>query len=676
MWLKFKRETNKKRIIIYAVLAAVFCIGALLLDVHTAISIGGGILLFAALFFKMEWSEEIPVWLRFALLLLFTLIVFLLMQTTISCGFFLINPTKFIMNLLILSGFSALFWMVTGSVKVSISIVTVFCYIIAIADHIVVQARSFEIQFSDFSALGTAAQVAGGYSFALSTVTKIGIVLGIIFLAFLIRSRIPGHSRSWKRTVMCLGTIAVSAACIAVIYTQFCASSIGYQDKYWMYRGSERNGFWVNIIYSASATRVTKPEDYDSEELSEELSEYIDVIKDEKRGTLAEKEEKPNVIVIMNETFSDVQNVAAYLGNEMPVTVPVTPFVDSLDNNAPNILKGHALASVYGGNTANSELEFLSGLSIQFIPRNTVAYNLYMTEENSFSIVSTFKNAGYRTIGMHPENAINWQRDKVYDYFNFDEKYFIDDFTELTDDDWYRGHVSDAAEYKKIIDLYENKEEDDPMFVFAVTMQNHGGYSSAKFDYTVDIEGYENYTGIKEYLSSIKNADEAFGDLVRYFEKADEKTIIVFFGDHQPSLSNIASKFFKIGEDDPTSAQMAKYVVPYVIWANYDIDCDRATPVTSINFLSSWLLDIVDADMTDFDLFVKKANKEIMAITSMGWYDRSGVFHETNYSNPVLDGPLLLYSKLQYNVMFDNKDRLTSAFGIADDLQSKNKLKQ
>ena len=132
------------------------------------------------------------------------------------------------------------------------------------------------------------------------------------------------------------------------------------------------------------------------------------------------------MIVIMNETFSDVQNIAKYLGNEMPTSVPVTPFLDSLSREANNVIKGHSLVSVYGGNTANSELEFLSGLSIQFIPRNTVAYNLYMTQDNSFTIVDMFKNAGYHTFAVHPEDRTNWQREKIYDYFGFDETCFKD----------------------------------------------------------------------------------------------------------------------------------------------------------------------------------------------------------------------------------------------------------
>lgn len=664
MWVRIKKTTDKKTLLCFAAAAVIFAVAAALLGVNIFISIAGGILLFAVLTFKIEFADSLPVWMRFIILLLLTLIVFILMQTAISCGIFLISPLKFFMNVIILAGLSSLLWMVTGNVKISITIVTVICYFVAIADHLVVQARSFEIQFSDFSALGTAARVAGGYSFTLSTVTKLGIVLGIVFLTFVMRCRFPSHERSWKRTAFCMGSIIATYLCAVVIYTQFCASFIGYQDKYWMYRGSERNGFLVNIIYSASATRVTEPEDYDAAVLEEELDIYLDAEEDGK-GSLVESEKKPNVIVIMNETFSDVHNIAAYMGKEMKTDVPVTPFLDSLSDKEPNIIKGHAIASVYGGNTANSELEFLTGQSIQFIPRNTVAYNLFMTELNSFSVVNNFNNAGYRTVGMHPEQPVNWQRDKIYSYFDFDEVYFMDDFTEgLGEGGWFRDHVSDQAVYNKIIDLYENKEEGDPLFTFAVTMQNHGGYTTAGFDYTVNIEGYENYTGIREYLSCIKNSDEALENLISYFEAADEETVIVFFGDHQPSLSNIASKFYGLDDSSTVEDQQAKYAVPYLIWANYDIDCDRAASITSINYLSSWLLDIVDADLTDFQRFIKKVNTEVPMLNSMGWYDNGGVFHDSTYSAPELSESLKLYSRLQYNAMYDNKGRLPDLYGI------------
>ena len=330
-------------------------------------------------------------------------------------------------------------------------------------------------------------------------------------------------------------------------------------------------------------------------------------------------------------------------------------------------MKGHALASVYGGNTANSELEFLTELSVQFIPRNTVAYNLYLKQENIFSIVDLFNDAGYKTVGMHPENRTNWQRDRIYSYYGFDETYFADDFTDLSEEDYFRGHISDAAAYRKVEELYEQKDPDEPMFAFVVTMQNHGGYLGTGFtpeDYVINVEGYENYMSIREYLASIRNSDEALRELVEYFENADEETLILFYGDHQPSLSNIASKFYHVKDESSPRKQQAKYVVPYLFWANYPISCDRATPLTSINYLSSWLLDMVDVGGTDFTEFVKKTNEEIMAVNAMGWFDYGYSFHETDYVNQNYSDTLTLYSHLQYNAMFDKERKLTDVFGI------------
>lgn len=659
-WFTVKRDKEKKHLIIYGAVSVVFVVVALLLSVHWATSLISGAVLFLLLQFRLTFSENLPVWVQDVFMVVLALIVFVLMQVTISCGVFLIGIFKFIMNVLIVLGMTSLLWAITGKLKVSVIAVTVFTQIFAIADHLVVQARSFEIQFSDFASLGTAAEVADQYVFTLSEITKIGLILSVLFITALVMTKFPKKQRSWKQGVFCLGAVICAALCVVIVYTQVGASIISYQDKYWKYRGSERNGCFVNMIYSASATRVLVPEDYDADKIVGETEDYIE----KETAKDPDNKKRPNVIVIMNETFSDVQNITEYMGGEMNTDIEVTPFLDSLDNNAPNIIKGHALASVYGGNTANSELEFLTGLSVQFIPRNTVAYNLYMNENNSFTIVDSFNEAGYKTVAIHPENPTNWQRDSIYDYFHFDEKYFKDDFSHVPEEDYFRGHISDSSVYEKIIELYENKEEGTPLFNFTITMQNHSGFSTIGFDYGVEIEGMNKYTGIREYLTSINNSDTAFKGLIEYFENVDEETIIVFYGDHQPSLSNIASKFYGVSDDDPTLKQLSKYAVPYVFWANYDIDCERATELTSINFLSSWLRDMVDIPETELNRFVDEINTEVMAINSMGWFDHDYNFHESSYSAPELNDSLRLFSYLQYNMLFDEENRKTELFAL------------
>ena len=676
MWIKIVREKKRKNIIIFSIVSLLLAAAALIVGVHPAICIGGAALLFCTLFFQFRLSDTLPSWASFLVLAVLTLIVFILMQTTISCGVFLIGPLKFLLNLLLMLGAASLLWILTGSIRISTMILFVFCTVVAVIDHLVVQARSFEIQFSDLQSIGVAAEVAGGYSFTLSFVTMIGLALSICFGVFLVRTHYPRQKRNRSMMLLSMGAVVMMILCTVVIYTQFMAPVIGYQDKYWKYRGSERNGFWVNMIYSASATRVQVPEGYDPDTLEDTLDTYLTDAEDEKEEkTVSEAEEKkmPNVIVVMNETFSDVHNIAKYLGNEMPVSAPVTPFLDSLSDADANVIKGHSLVSVYGGNTANSELEFLSGLSMQFIPRNTVAYNLYMTENNSYTIVDLFNNAGYHTFAVHPENRTNWQREKIYGYFGFDETCFRDDFTDLSEEDFYRGHVSDAAIYDKVIETYENKDADEPLFAFVVTMQNHGGFSSANFDYTITLDGYERYTGVQEYLSSINTTDKAFQSLVEYFETVEEDTLILFYGDHQPSLSNIGALFFDVTDDSTTEEELAKYVVPYVFWANFDLDAaagDRLPDdreLTSLNFLSTWLLEILgmEGETSPFLQFVDTLNEEVMAISAVGWYDYDRVFHETSYNQPNLTDPLKLYSYLQYNVLYDNTHRLTELFDMS-----------
>ena len=659
-WFVFRRDNDRRHLLIYGGAALVFTVMCFALSVYWATAILGGGALFCLLRYRIALTDKVPHFVRFIVFILLSLWVFIQMQITISCGVLLIGFFKYVMNVIIVVGFTGLLWAATGKIKVSLIVVTVLTQIIAIADHLVVQARSFEIQFSDFSSLGTAAQVADQYSFELSEVTKIGLVLSVLFITFLVITRFPEHERSVKQLAFCGVGVLCAVLCVIIVYTQFAASVIAYQDKYWKYRGSERNGFFVNMIYSASATRVLTPDEYDSDTLKGDVEDFI-----AHKGE-AEGKKKPNVIVIMNETFADVQNITSYMGGEMKSDVEITPFLDSLDDAAPNVIKGHALSSVYGGNTANSELEFLTGLSVQFIPRNTVAYNLYIEENNSFTIVDSFNKAGYKTVAIHPENPTNWQRDSVYDYFGFDEKYFKDDFSSVPEEEYFRGHISDSSVYDKIIEIYENKKEGESLFNFSITMQNHSGYSTLGFDYGVELEGMNGYTGIREYLTSIKNSDAAFEELIRYFEGVDEETIIVFFGDHQPSLSNIAAKFYKVSDDAPTEEQLSKYVVPYVFWANYDIDVDKDTTLTSINFLSSWLRQLVDIPETPFNQFVDALNDEVMAMNAMGWYDHDFTFHESAYATPDLNEALRTYSHLQYNMLYDEKAKLTELFSIGE----------
>ena len=293
MWIKIVREKKRKNIIIFSIVSLLLAAAALIVGVHPAICIGGAALLFCTLFFQFRLSDTLPSWASFLILAVLTLIVFILMQTTISCGVFLIGPLKFLLNLLLMLGAASLLWILTGSIRISTMILLVFCTVVAVIDHLVVQARSFEIQFSDLQSIGVAAEVAGGYSFTLSFVTMIGLALSICFGVFLVRTHYPRQKRNRSMMLLSMGAVVMMILCTVVIYTQFMAPVIGYQDKYWKYRGSERNGFWVNMIYSASATRVQVPEGYDPDTLEDTLDTYLTDAEDERPSQRRKRKKCP-----------------------------------------------------------------------------------------------------------------------------------------------------------------------------------------------------------------------------------------------------------------------------------------------------------------------------------------------------------------------------------------------
>ena len=131
------------------------------------------------------------------------------------------------------------------------------------------------------------------------------------------------------------------------------------------------------------------------------------------------------------------------------------------------------------------------------------------------------KTLGYQTIATHPYNAGGWERDTVYPMLGFNESVFKDDYV---NPQYVRQYISDESCVDKIIEFYENKEKDAPLFVFNVTMQNHGGYQDQYGNFTPDIS-VKDSTNFSTAAVFIPGKTFRFrvrtSDLL--FEEADEK---------------------------------------------------------------------------------------------------------------------------------------------------------
>lgn len=269
---------------------------------------------------------------------------------------------------------------------------------------------------------------------------------------------------------------------------------------------------------------------------------------------------------------------------------------------------------------------------MDYFPVGSIPYQQYITGELP-SLASQLADLGYATYGMHPYNASGWKRDEVYPWLGFEENYFIRDFTGRY---YIRDYVSDRTAYDKIIEVYEEKQEGQPAFIFEVTMQNHGGYAEEHENFTPEVLAEElNSAQLNQYLSLIKISDQEFEKLVDYFSQEEEKTIIVFFGDHQPSDAVVRPilRWNDINSSDLSEEEaLLRYQVPYVIWANYDIE--EATEVdTDISYLAAKVLETADMPLNAYQNFLATLEK-----------------------NPASEELLEQYEILQYYFMFDYQE--------------------
>lgn len=696
MFIKFEYE-KKKEYWLLACLSSVLCgILAYALGVALIASIAIGLLLLAVLCLRVHLEANTPIWVQALLAAFYSFFIYIEIQYTIGTTIENVGLLKTIVNWAVIYALILLVTAACGHLRYALIGVQALAVLLAVADYMVVQARGMEIQFTDLFSFGTAMAVAGQYSFTLSADSITVIFVALILSLFFILNRIPKVSLKRLRIgSLAIGTTSLVLA-VLMATTSWGTALIGYEQRFWKVQASRDNGFLVSFLHSISASKVSRPSGYSKDTLEEMLTEYRDQLSGLNRPQTDVEDDQisdtpetpddsenesvssPNIIVIMNESFSDLSSVSAYLGNELQTDSELLPFFHSLSNDSSNVHKGFAMASVLGGNTANSEYEFLTGNSMAFLPTNSVAFNLYVNQDNAYSVVDIMNKSGYYTVGMHPEPSSNWNRTEIYEWFGFQETYFLESNTEgtvktfasdlpLSDEDYYRGHVSDRTVYNRIIDLYEQKEEGTPLFAFAVTMQNHGGYSTPGFDSTVSLQGEGSSASVNEYLSSVQESDAALSELISYFEQSEEDTLIVFFGDHQPSLpASFFSTYFDLHDDSPTELVQAKYTVPYLYWGNFDFECDFGE-LTSLNYLSSEMLDIVGVEKTEYLKFTDLAKSEAIAINAYGWWDSESVFHSFVDEDSDEISMLRLYKYLQYNGLFDEPSEKLNAWFVLPD---------
>ena len=203
------------------------------------------------------------------------------------------------------------------------------------------------------------------------------------------------------------------------------------------------------------------------------------------------------------------------------------------------------------------------------------------------------------------------------------------------------------------------------MFVFDVTMQNHSGYKGEvqnNFAPLVTVTDGKVSTGLSEYLSLVRISDLAFGDLVEYFKEADEPTVILMFGDHQPGDAVVRSLYTSVGQTYPPESfedQYKRYIVPFFLWANFDIE-EKDDVTISANYLSTLLCEVAGIELTPQMKYLSELYEKYPVLNANGYIDSDGNLFSADKINENND--LTEYSCIQYNLLFDRKERVEALF--------------
>lgn len=527
---------------------------------------------------------------------------------------------------------------IAGRTSISMAICVSAIAIIGVGNYFVVMFRSNPIVPWDIYSFETAMSVADNYVFSVDWALAEHIAMFILMLIVGVRTNICLNKKI-LRPILTVAMCIPAYFYISYLWQDNLERNTGLNDTLFnaKYMHS-KDGFFVSFILDIHFLQIEEPKNY-----SDEYA--LSLLNEQEVEKVETPEELPDIIAIMDETFSD----PAVLG-EFETNKDYMPFVHSiLRGEVANTISGYTDVSVLGGNTANSEFEFLTGNSMAFFPNGSVPYLQYIRDGIS-TIVPQLEEYGYTTYGTHPYRAKGWNREFIYDLMGFDYRYFQGSFPF---EDKLRNYVSDEADFKSILEWRNNTE--GPFFMFNVTMQNHSNYGGDfdNFDPQIVAKFKNTYSNkyLNKYLSLMYETDQDVASLLSELSQSDRKTIVVFWGDHQPNDYVVRPIYKEYGLDFDNQTyeqQQQRQKTPFFIWANYDIQ-EQTNVEISLNYLNILLFETAGLQLDEYQTFRKNLwQGQIPMMNAVGYRNDDGDLVEYDDAPEEIQNLLNEYQNIQY----------------------------
>jgi len=542
------------------------------------------------------------------------------------------NYTLFLLNILLVTAVAGVINSVTlpwlGTVMMILFLT--FGYVV---NYYVILFRNKPIMPADISAMKTAEEVLGGYTFVPTISMILSVIVVLLYCAEVIFSWSLNYKKEDTITRNILRRISLFFISIGLIVISLENPIFKSLDSFtwdaYLLRGFHEEGMLISFVKHAINSRMKEPDGYNTSVINGFLSDYSKSIE-----TDCSLKQPIKIIMVMNESYSDLREVG------LSDDIDVMPFYDEISEN---IVKGDFYVSIFGGGTCNSEFEALTGNSLAFLGTGVYPYTQNIND-NLFSLASYFSSLGFETEAFHANAATNWNRNNVYNFLGFTMFNSIEDYySNLSEVKRLHNLTAESSDYEFLASKIEFNKN-NKQFLFNVTMQNHSAYErweDVEKNGSVAKYGSELYPDTQVYLSLIAVSDNEIKSFVEKYKDSEEPTMIIFFGDHQPGLPQVAQN--EIYTD--VYSYLDWYKTKYFIWTNYDIEENTDLNI-SANYLPYLILKYGNFKMPPYIQMLGEVYNKYPIISAMGVIDFEG--NEYSSVNEIDDELINKYRYIQY----------------------------
>lgn len=507
-------------------------------------------------------------------------------------------------------------WSIIGRLWWAIGILTALVLTLAAANRIKINLREEPIYPSDIEFLsepGFLGSMVSPWMAVLILVVIAAIVAGCVAGGRRLSRRYPRPSlrrlprrQALRLALLRVGVLVVTATLLFQT-TKFNEPGNPWRKlyeirgehwRYWNQKTNYRsNGFGGGFLYNMPIAAMAEPPGYDENAMAEITARYsqaADRINRTRTGTL----EDVNVILVLSESFTDPTQLEGFELERDPI--PQTRAVMGQTTS------GTMLAQLYGGGTANMEFETLTGESIAlFRPQMVSPYQMLVADYERYpSAVGWFKSQGHRAIAIHPYMVGLYKREQVYEALGFEE--FVHD-TSMQSQDAIgdNPYISDAAAFDEV--LHHMEANDAPVMVNLVTMQNHIPVDD-NYDDPIDVSGTGGAQAdrIGQYARGLEHTDAALAAFLDDLEASDEKSVVLYYGDHLPGIYDSEVK-------DANSDHLGLYQTPFFVWSS-EGNVHQSTPITSPAFFLPLVFRVADAPVPPYLALLDRLYRRVSAL--------------------------------------------------------------